>query len=234
MGIVLWDTINSKIGVVKSEINTKLKEVDFKKNIYLNKEKVNFLDKVNIIFTDVEIEGKKNGYENASKEYELIFLKLENQYRETERLINIEKNFYGNQSQNLIDKLSDLENERDALKMRVNHQVNKISKYYNVSAASIGLSMMNGTLLIPNSNFGVIDIIYRYKDKKMKKAEQYGYLEAKAIYEEKIKKLQNELTVLKENGNYEIRKLVDLISDVLKEIVNIQTSITELKILVEG
>lgn len=234
MGIVLWDTINSKIGVVKSEINTKLKEVDFKKNIYLNKEKVNFLDKINIIFTDVEIEGKKKGYEKASKEYELIFLKLENQYRETERLINIEKNFYGNKSQNLIDKLSDLENERDALKMRVNHQVDKISKYYNVSSASIGLSMMNGTLLIPNSNFGVIDIIYRYKDKKMKKAEQYGYLEAKAIYEEKIKKLQNELIILKESGNYEIRKLVDLISDVLKEIVNIQTSITELKILIEG
>ena len=118
--------------------------------------------------------------------------------------------------------------------MRVNHQVDKISKYYNVSSASIGLSMMNGTLLIPNSNFGVIDIIYKYKDKKMKKAEQYGYLEAKAIYEEKIKKLQNELIILKESGNYEIRKLVDLISDVLKEIVNIQTSITELKILVEG
>lgn len=238
MGILLWDNIRAKVGVFKSDFNTKLRDADLKNiiknDLYINKEKTNFLDKVNIVFIDVELEGKKHGYEKASKEYEPIFLKIEKLYKETETLIKFEKIFYGNQSEKLIDKLFDLENERDALKMRANEKAEKVSKDYNINIDNLNLAMMNGTLLNPSYTFGIIDIIYRYKEKKMQKAEQNGYLEAKVIYEEKIKKLQNELDRLKKSGDDEIRKLLDLISDVLKEIVNVQTSIAELKILIEG
>lgn len=84
---------------------------------------------------------------------------------------------------------------------------------------------------MPVTSFGILDIIYSYKEKRLKKAEQKGYLEAKELYEEKIKRLQDKLKRLMEKSDEEIKKMVKLISDILDEIVENQMKIAELKIL---
>ena len=37
-------------------------------------------DKLDLLFTDVETEGKKQGYERAAREYESLYLEIENKY----------------------------------------------------------------------------------------------------------------------------------------------------------
>lgn len=187
------------------------------------------IEKVDMLFTDVETEGKKRGYDKASKEYKKIFIEIENTYQETKRLIELQKNIYGNKCDKLIDKLESLEYEKEKLKKQVDNKVKEVSRAYNIPQTQILSSMRSG--IIANNNIGILDMIYRHKEKKLKKAEQEGYLEAKALYEAKIRKLKEELARLKKDGNREIEKLIKLISEVIDEIVENQMNIAELRIL---
>ncbi|WP_017416456.1 hypothetical protein [Clostridium tunisiense] len=244
MGIQLWDTISAKARLIKSDINIKVRNVQTKNEIndkvYKNtsivdlmglKKGPSLVDKVDMLFTDVETEGKKQGYERASKEYEPIYREIENRYKETTILIKSQKNMYGDESYKLIDRLSVLENERESLEKQVDNKAKQLSKTYNIPLEEVRSAMSCGTLLMPAVNFSILDMIYSYKEKKLKKAEQNGYLEAKDLYEDKIKRLKAELNRLKEKGDEDIKKLVDLISDVLGEIVENQMKIAELRIL---
>ena len=234
MGIHLWDTISAKAGLIKSDINIKVRNVDVKKAINdLNSfnKGPSLSDKVDMLFTDVETEGKKQGYEKASKKYEPIFREIENRYNETKKLIESQKTVYGDQSDKLIEKLSALEKERDSLQAEVDNKAKQVSKAYNIPLGQVRSAMSSGTLLMSDPTFGILDIIYSHKEKKLKKAEHKGYLEAKELYEEKIKRLQAKLDRLKEKGDEDIKKLVNLISDVLDEIAENQMKIAELRIL---
>lgn len=234
MGILLWDTISAKAGLIKSDIKIKVRNVNSKKAIKDFSDFKNgpsIADKVDMLFTDVETEGKKQGYERASQKYKPIFREIENQYKETKKLIKSQENVYGGQSDKLIDKLSALENERDSLQTKVDNKVKQVSKVYNIPLGEIYSSMSTGTLLMPVAGFGILDIIYSHKENKLKKAEQKGYLEAKELYEKKTKRLQVELDRLKEKGDEELKKMVNLISDVLNEIAKNQMKIAELRIL---
>ena len=237
MGIQLWDTISAKANLIKSDINVKLRSTnDIYDKLGVNplgfKKGPGFIEKVDMLFTDVETEGKKQGYDKASKEYGHVFKELENTYKETKILIVEQKNMYQNQSDKLIDRLAALEYERDCLQVQVDSKAKQLAKEYNIPIEKVTSEISSGTLLMTDISFGILDIIYSHKEKKLKKAEQKGYLEAKELYEEKINKLKVELNLLKEKGHGEIKELVDLISDVLDEIVENQMKIAELRILI--
>ena len=75
------------------------------------------------------------------------------------------------------------------------------------------------------------EIVYYFKEKKLRQAEQRGYAEAKELYEEKIQKLKDELCRLKEKGDSEIKNLLNQISQILDAIAEEEMKIAELKIL---
>jgi hypothetical protein len=202
-------------------------------DIFGKKKGPSLTEKIDMLFTDVETEGKKQGYERASKEYKLMFRKIEKAYKETKELIESQKDKYGEQSDMLIDKLSALEDERDRLQKQVDNKAKQVSKTFDIPIGEVRSSLAAGSLLMPSSGLGLLDIIYSYKEKKLKKAEQKGYSEAKELYEEKIEKLKADLNKLKSKGSKEVKKMINLISDILDEIIENQMQIAELKILLK-
>ena len=185
-----------------------------------------------MLLTDVETEGKKQGYQRAAKEYEVAFRRIEKEFKETKDLINNQKNDYGNEAYKYIEKLEKLEQQKESLQNQINSKAKDLSKKYGVSYDNIKNSISGSSSLLEEpGNINFLDIICSYKEKKLRQEEQKGYLEAKQLYEEKIKKLKNELSELKKKGDAEIQILVKQISQVLDAIAEEEMKIAELKIL---
>lgn len=183
------------------------------------------------IFSDVETEGKKRGYEKAAKEYADAYRKIEKEYNETKISIEGQKNTYGNQAFRLIDQLEKLERQKRELEKQVNSTVNSVSRRHNIPASDVRKSLNAGTLLVGDSAEHILEIVYYFKEKKLRQAEQRGYAEAKELYEGKIQKLKDELSRLKEKGDSEIKNLLNQISQILDAIAEEEMKIAELKIL---
>ena len=70
----------------------------------------NFFDSlfegVNVLFCDPEIDGKKSGYERASKEYEKVYKELKQEHKEIMEQIKNLRNTYDFKSNMLIDPVS--------------------------------------------------------------------------------------------------------------------------------
>lgn len=189
-------------------------------------------DKVEMLFTDVETEGKKQGYDRAAKEYGVAYQKIEREFKETKEFIENQKNVYGTQAYQFIERLEVLEEQKEKLEKQVNSKVNDVSRKYNIPVGEIKGSMAAGTLLAGGPvTVDILGIIYSYKEKKLRHAEQRGYAEAKELYETKIQKLKDELQSLKEKGNSEIKKLLNQILEILDAIAVKEMQIAELKIL---
>ena len=189
-------------------------------------------EKIEMLFTDVETEGKKQGYDRAAREYGAAYRKIEKEFKETKDLIENQKNTYGNQAYQFIEKLEKLEKQKETLQKQVNSKVNDVSKKYNIPAGEIRRSMAAGTLLVGGpATIDILGMIYYYKEKKLRQAEQRGYVEAKELYGTKIQKLKDELRRLKEKGNSEIKTLLNQISQILEAIAEVEMQIAELKIL---
>ncbi len=187
-------------------------------------------EKIEMLFTDVETEGKKQGYARAAKEYEAAYREIEREFKETKELIENQKNAYGDQAYQFIERLEALEKQKEALQKQINSKINDISKKYNIPAGEIREPMATGAA-IGLATIGIFGMIYSYKEKKLRQAEQRGYAEAKELYETKIQKLKDELHRLKENGNSEIKTLLNQISQILNAIAEEEMQIAELKIL---
>lgn len=188
---------------------------------------------VNMLVTDVEVEGKKQGYSRASKEYENVFLSIAKDFEDTKRIIEEQKNSYNNKADILIERLEALENERKALEKCVNTKAKDVSCKYHLPIDKVQNALNTGNLLtggtLEMADF--LTIIYVYKEKKLREAEQKGYIEAKKLYQDKIQKLKNELKQLSKNGAVEIQNLIAMISEVLDAIANEQMKIAELNVL---
>ena len=85
---------------------------------------------------------------------------------------------------------------------------------------------------IPNTS--LLDLIYIHKKNKLTKVEQTGYLEARELYEEKISRMKKDLQELQKNGNADIKKLLDMISDLFDAIAEEQMKIANLNILLQA
>ena len=124
-----------------------------------------------------------------------------------------------------------MERKKELLENQINSKINHVSKKYNVSSRKIVASMNSGTLWNDETGLDILDIVLFVKEKKMRKAEQRGYAEARELYESKIQTLKSELSRLKEDGNNEIKNLLDQISRIHDAIAEEEMKIAELNLL---
>lgn len=226
-----------------------------------SQDKPDLLDKVEMIFTDVETEGKKRGYSKAAAEYEKAFQSIEKEYADAQSFIERQKGIYDEKSEELINKLEKLEAEKekletavkqksidsrseeltnkvDSLKRRkealeevVNQKSLAVADKYNIPVQEVRQACLSQTLFSCDYQLDLLSIIYDIKKKKLLKAEQQGYLEAKEMYNKKIQDLKGKLDRLKEKGNAKLNELIQLIADVLDDIEKEEMRIADLKIL---
>ena len=194
----------------------------------------NTLDKLELIFTDVDLEGAKRGYSRAAKEYNAAYERIKNEYSITEQMLDQEKINKEIESDRLISKLQQLEEVKSKLENQINCQLKQVSNKYQIPVSTISVALYSGNLLTSGSEVGLIDYNYNYKSKKMKEAEEKGYREARNLHMKKIRELSNNLRNLKEKKDAELQKLVELITDAIKEIADVETKIAELRIVLNS
>lgn len=191
-----------------------------------------FIEKVEMLFKDVNTVGKKQGFERAAKEYEKAYSAIEKEFKKTKELIEKQKNTYETQTEELTEMYIHLKQLKAELERQVNLKANEVSLYYDIPMEEIIRNLKTGTLLINIFTFfPILGVIYNHKGKKLREAEQQGYIEAKDLHEEKIDKLKVELGRLRENADEDIQQLLSLISEMLDSIAKEQTKITDLAIL---
>ena len=187
-----------------------------------------------MLFTDVEIEGKKQGYKKASNEYDKMFREIQNDYNEAIELIKSLKISYDPQLERHISKLSELEEQEKSLKGRLERKTKDVSIKYEIPIGDVRRAAGAGNLINMNPSVEIWSLIYRHKERKFKEAEQRGYLEAKELYERKIADLKQKLHKQKKDGYLGVNNLLDEISAVLDAIVEKKTKIADLEILLIG
>lgn len=195
---------------------------------------VGIAKKVKTIFTDVETEGKKQGYERASAEYEPAYKAIKKEYDETKKALEEAMAEKGKQVDKLVARLQQLESKKADLEKKIKNKAKKVSTQFNIPLSSVTESMAAGALVMGGTGFGLIDIIYNYKERKLRAAEEKGYAEAKEIYENKINELKENLRRLKKKGDSEIQEMMNLINDVITEIIEEETQIAELEIVLNS
>lgn len=195
---------------------------------------VGIAKKVKTIFSDVETEGKKQGYERASAEYEPAYKAIKKEYDETKKVLEEVMAEKDKQVDKLVARLQQLESKKADLEKKIKNKTKKVSTQFNIPLSSVTESMAAGTLVMGGTGFGLIDIIYNYKEKKLRAAEEKGYAEAKEIYKNKINELKENLKKLKKKGDSEIREMMNLINDVITEIIEEETQIAELEIVLNS
>lgn len=194
------------------------------------KRAIDTVDKVGLLFTDVEVEGKKRGYERAAAEYEETFIRLEKLYRETQDFMKIRIQEENRVADELIQKLHALEEEKEKITREVQIKVSDVASTYHVPETTVAKSFSGGTIFNINSTLGILDFVVYKKGKKLCEAEAKGYTEAKHSFDAKIKQLQQNYEILKRKSEREVQNLLSLIQNILNDIVIEETKIAELKI----
>ena len=195
---------------------------------------IDTLEKLDTVLMDVDTEGKKRGYERASAEYDIAYKHIENEYLMAKKMLEQQMASKDAEVSELISKLQQLEEEKRVLERRVREKTKQVSDKYDIPVSSVTQSLSAGTLLIRGAGTEVLDLIYRYKNKKLKDAEEKGYEEARRLYQKKIKELEDNLEKLKNKGNTELQELAKLIADAIKEISVTETKIAELEIILNS
>lgn len=188
------------------------------------------LEKLDTVLMDVDTEGEKRGYERAAVEYDAAYERIENEYLTAKKMLDQQMVNKDAEATRLISKLQQLEEDKKFLERQVREKTKQVSNKYNIPVSSITQSLNAGTLLIGGSGMGVLDLIYHYKSKKLKEAEEKGYAEARSLYRKKIRELKDNLELLKKKGDAELQELAKLITDAIKEISDVETKIAELEI----
>lgn len=193
------------------------------------------INEVGILFEDVETEGKKLGYEKAAKEYTEAFQTIKENYESIKKIVDNEMMSKGMMIDQLSVRLAKLREKREQLQAEVNHQERRVSKHYNIPITEVKKASTAFGSLTGNAGYGsaflTLDLISDYKLKKKIEAERRGYQEAKEEYEKKIKAMKENCEKLKKKGEAEIRELTSLIEAEWNDIIEEETRIVELKIV---
>ena len=192
------------------------------------------LEKLDTVLMDVDTEGEKRGYERAAAEYDAAYERIENEYLTAKKMLDQQMANKDAEATRLISKLQQLEEEKKNLERQVREKTKQVSNKYDIPVSSVSQSLASGTLLMGGSGTGVLDLIYRYKSKKFKEAEEKGYAEARRLYKKKIRELKDNLELLKKKGDAELQELASLVTDAIKEISDAETKIAELEIVLNS
>ena len=143
-------------------------------------------DKVKMAFTDTKAKGEKKGYEKAVKQYDDVLKKAEKFYNEIEEIVRKKKGFYQEQSKRLSDMLIVVQYEKKQLENEMDLKIATVSEKYNIPVEKLKMGRIVDNVLMTVPQLYWLDLVYRYKENKMYKAEQEGYKEAQKSYRTKI------------------------------------------------
>ena len=189
------------------------------------------IQELETLFEDVETEGKKQGYERASREYEQAVCAIKKEYESMKYIFDNERLSKEARVDQLIDRLKILEEKHKELQKEISLQEKKFSQRFDVPIQEIQKSREIGSV-VERRNMAVdmLDLACMYKSGKKRDAEKRGYQEAKEEYIKKISILKENLKRIKIKGEAEMNQLTSLIDEVWEEIIKEETRIAELKI----
>ena len=190
------------------------------------------VDSIQMLTTDVETEGRKNGYERAAREYETVYRELEIEYVNAIKHLREQQSAYHTESEKYLNKLSSLESERGRLKEKANSKMRLTANKFDVSVSTVQ-SALGGSGSIISLGPSIFGMIADSRRRKMREAEKDGYAEARSLYEGKLRKLRERLSQLKESGTKKINEYISLTEEVLKEMEKIQMQIADMEILLQ-
>ena len=187
--------------------------------------------KIKTIFTDTKTEGKKTGYARAAEEYNSAYRSIEQEYQKYKQFLKEKKDQYNSQAVSFIDELESLQKTKEQLEAEVEKAKRKCASENSISISDLNkrLSINSGFAPTASDMFSLIDLLYNVKERQRLKAEKEGYIEAKAVFEEKLDSLQKELKALKVKGNKELNEFIDLLNDLMTDIAKERAKLAELK-----
>ena len=199
------------------------------------------VETIDALLTDQTTKGKKEGYSDAASVYEAVYSDLKKKYGKLISDIESKKtDLYITSDKGLIE-LEKLEAERDRLKAELKNKAEDASETFNISASSILSSLSSGSSRFFTSSsmwsHDFRDSIIAKKKKERMQARRDGYMEAKALYEEKISQLKDHYRKTKADADIELSNyanrvsvLLNEIETKLNEIETIKSQIADLKI----
>lgn len=189
---------------------------------------------IDVLLTDQTTKGKKEGYSDAASEYEAVYSDLKKKYEKLISDIESKRTDLDITSDKGLIELEKLEAERDRLKAELKNKVEDASGTFNISASSLRSSLSSGSsrFFTSSSMWGhdFRDSIIAKKKKERMQARRDGYMEAKALYEEKISQLKDHYRKTKADADIKLSNYANRVSTLLNEIETIKFQIADLKL----
>ncbi|MBP3205580.1 MAG: hypothetical protein J6M66_09205 [Lachnospiraceae bacterium] len=186
---------------------------------------------IDLLFKDAKSEGKKEGYNTAAREYEKVYQEQKTQNRKTKEYIEQAKGKHVSEARTLISHQKELENYKAELERKKCDLADRVARKHNINATAAMALASSGSFvaveiwaLIP-----LVGTVMILKEKQFKSGFESGYAEARKLYLEKLRKLQDELRQLKSEGDTQINSLIDMISSIKNEIAKLNLEIAELQ-----
>lgn len=192
------------------------------------------VETIDALLTDQTTEGKKEGYSDAASEYEAVYSDLKKKYEKLISDIESKRTDLDITSDKGLIELEKLEAERDRLKAELKNKAEDASGTFNISASSILSSLSSGSsgFFTSSSMWGYDfrDSIIAKKKKERMQARRDGYMEAKALYEEKISQLKDHYRKTKADADIKLSNYANRVSALLNEIETVKFQIADLKL----
>lgn len=189
---------------------------------------------IDALLTDQTTKGKKEGYSDAASEYEAVYSDLKKKYEKLISDIESKRTDLDITSDKGLIELEKLEAERGRLKAELKNKVEDASGTFNISASSLRSSLSSGSsrFFTSSSMWGhdFRDSIIAKKKKERMQARRDGYMEAKALYEEKISQLKDHYRKTKADADIKLSNYANRVSTLLNEIETIKFQIADLKL----
>lgn len=176
-------------------------------------------DTFRFMYLDAKIEGRKAGYNIASREFEPVLMLLRNIYSTVKQVVQNDKAEYGEKAITLNEQLEILNLKTNVVSDNCTKNVEKIAKSYDVP-----IDDLKKELHSIESKDRVYDILTGYialacltnpiigiKKANYNKYKQIGYKEAKKIYEDKLTALKNDFAFLASKSEKDIKELIGFI-----------------------
>ena len=191
------------------------------------------IKKVKTIFSDVETDGRKQGYARAASEYEDAFRRVEREYEKTKDVLTQQMAEKEATATKLIAQLQQLERKRKQLKERLDEKTEQVADQYDLPYSTVAGAVSGAGVIMSRPGFSLIDLLYHYKNRRLQEYEEEGYQEARKIYRRKIRELTDNLEQLKQKAAKEIQEEMSLIQDALMEVSELEAKIAEMEIALQ-
>lgn len=132
---------------------------------------INKIDNVEIILTDVETEGKKQGYARAAREYEKVFASLQTEWANAAQMIEASRESQTAEDRELIARLQMAESRKERLKQQLDEKARQLSKKQGIPIASVQAAIAGTGSLFALPVMPQIDILDMAAQKKRENAE---------------------------------------------------------------